>query len=132
MAPQKSPKASGSYKPGAEVLSVRMPVGYIRVLESEAASLGLRRGAFLVLLLRRKRSEVQLERAKNAQEYRVTEDELTARKLWLWYLPPGVRAPLEEDCLHMGLNSIGNWVTQTLNQWLGRPNGLTVTSRKAR
>src|SRR5579859_1443622 len=63
-------KPAGSSVPGAGVVSVRLPLAYMKILETEAQHLGLKRGQFLTLLLRRKRGEVQFERGHDAATYR--------------------------------------------------------------
>jgi hypothetical protein len=115
----------GSVVPGSGVVSVRLPLAYMKILETEARHLGLKRGQFLTLLLRRKRGEVQFERSPDAAKYSFSEDELRERKLWIWYLSTEFRLLVDEDRLRMGLSSLGGWVTQTLNSWIGRPTGLT-------
>jgi hypothetical protein len=127
---QRKPRPAGSIVPGAGVVSVRLPIAYLKILDTEARHLGIKRGQFLTMLLRRKRGEIQLERAPDATKYSFTEKDLTERKLWIWYLSPEFRALVDDDLLRMGLGSIGSWVTQILNNWLGRPGGLTEELRK--
>ncbi len=74
-----------------------MPVAYMKILETEARLMGLRRGAFLNLLLRRKLDGVRFERAPGAPEYRFTEAEFTEWKPWTWYMAPLDRVRLEID-----------------------------------
>jgi hypothetical protein len=118
--------------PGAGVVAVRLPLAYLQILETEARHLGLKRGQFLTLLLRRKRGEVQFERSPDSARYSFSQDELRERKLWIWYLSPEFRQLVDEDRLRMGLSNIGSWVTQTLNSWIGRPAGLTDEVRSAK
>ena len=111
-------------------LTLRLPLAYMRILGTESASLELKRGAFLTLLLRSKRGEVQVSRAKNAPRYQVTETELTERQMWIWYMSTEVRKQLDQDCLRMGLGTAGAWVTQALNNWIGEPDGLDVVTKR--
>jgi hypothetical protein len=119
-----------SLVPGVGAVSVRLPLAHMTILGTEAKHLGLKRGQFLVLLLRRKRGEVQFERSPDTAKYRFTEEELRERKLWIWYLQADFRRMVDEDQLRMGLGSIGAWVTQILNSWIGRPSGLTDEVQK--
>jgi hypothetical protein len=119
--------ASSTSVPGPRALPItlRLPLAYLHILGTEATRAGLKRGQFLQLLLQRKLGGVTVARSTEAPVYDGfgTKD-LTTTKLWIWYATPKVRQLLDEDRLQMGLSSIGSWVTQTLNQWIGRPEGL--------
>ncbi len=120
----------GSQIDGTEPVVVRMPVAYMKILETESALMGLRRGAFLNLLLRRKLDGVQFERAPGSPEYRFTEEEFTEWKPWTWYMAPLDRVRLEIDKNTDGVGTIGVWITQTLKAWIGQPVGLREPARK--
>jgi hypothetical protein len=111
-----------------QAVTLKLPIAYLHILGTEADRLRLKRGAFLTLLLQRKRGEVRLERAKDATGYDFTDRELTTFKLWIWYMTPETRRALDADRIQMGLNTIGNWVTQALNRWIDRIDGLRCES----
>jgi hypothetical protein len=105
-------------------ISLKLPLAYLRILEAEADRLGLRRGQFLTLLLQRKRGEINFDRPATAPVYKATDRELRESKVWLWYTTPQFRKLIDEDRFQMGINTISAWVTQLLNHWLARPQGL--------
>ena len=105
-------------------ITLKLPVAYMEILEAEAERIGVRRGAFLTLLLQRKRGELQLERSAVAPKYKFTDAQLRKTQMWTWYLQPQYYALLEADRLQMGLTSMTAWITQTINQWIGKPGGL--------
>ena len=101
-----------------------MPLGYLHILTTEAERAGLKRSAFLTQLLRRKRGEIKVERAENGPVYEFTDDELRETKMWVWYVTPEVYKIIDHDRLQMGVGTFVAWVTQILNQWIGKPGGL--------
>jgi hypothetical protein len=115
----------------ASGISLKLPIAYLHILGTEAKRVGLKRGHFLQLLLQRKRGEITLERAKDGGETYddFTQDELITTKMWIWYVTPRLRKLIDEDRIQMGLTTIGSWITQMLNQWIGRPEGLRRAPR---
>ena len=105
-------------------VALKIPLAYLRILTEEAERAGLRRGHFLTQLLQWSRGEIKLGRSDTAPSYQVTDDDLKATKLWLWYMSKPVRAMVDEDRLQRGISSISMWVTQTLNDWIGKHKGL--------
>jgi hypothetical protein len=105
---------------------VRLPAGYLRILETEADLFRSRRGRFLEMLLRRKLGELSFERPRHAPEYTISDEELAITKLWSWYVDPQTRKLVDEDRFQMGNLAVGTWAVILLNQWLGRPGGLRL------
>ena len=105
-------------------ITLKLPLAYMKILTAEAERVGVRRGAFLTLLLQRKRGEIQLERSATVPRYKFTDAQLRTTQMWTWYLQPQYYALLDADRLQMGLSSMTAWITQTVNQWLGKPGGL--------
>src|SRR5262249_32893239 len=84
-----TPERSEKGPPAREaVISLRLPVAYLRILETEAALIGIPRSHFLTLLLAKKMGQINLERSKEAPKYTFTDKELTDTKLYLWYCKP--------------------------------------------
>ena len=105
-------------------ITVHLPLAYLRILNTEAELLGLRRNAFVAMLLRRKLGMVNLERADGAPEYDVTDQELEETKVYLWHVEPELRDLIVADRKQMGLTSYAAWINALLNDWIGRPGGL--------
>jgi hypothetical protein len=117
---------AGGKAKSLQTITLKLPLAYMEIMEKEANRLGLRRGQFLTLLLQRKRGEVSLERTGELPDYNFSGEELRTTKIWLWYVTPEVRAQIEEDRYPMGPSTIGGWITQLINKWIGRPDGLRV------
>jgi hypothetical protein len=111
---------------GAQVVTVRLPAGYMKILQTEAGLIRSRRGQFLEQLLLRRRGKINLERSKDAPEYELTRDEIERRALWTWYVSPEFKQMLDDDRFQMGNLPVGSWIIVTLNQWIGRPEGVRI------
>jgi hypothetical protein len=116
-------------KAGAQIIPIKLPLAYLKVLDSEATLMRDRRGQLLEKLLRRKLGEFSYERPANGPTYSATDKELTERKVWTWYIHPDLRQLVERDRLQMGLPSFGSWIVTMLNQWIGQPGGLPTKRR---
>ena len=67
--PRARPRKPRTRLPGrdpVQVIAVRFPLAYMRIMEAEADRLGVYRGQFLMMLVKRKRGEVMLERGRGA------------------------------------------------------------------
>ncbi len=109
---------------GLRGFTVKLPIAYLAILEEEAKHVGVKRGAFLWLLLRRKRKELPLERPPSAPTYSFSDEQLKTSKLWMWYVTPEQKDAVDADRMQMGVGQVSTWVTQMLNQWIGKPGGL--------
>jgi hypothetical protein len=114
---------------GAQVIGVKLPLAYLRILETEAGLFSARRGQFLEMLLRRKRGEISFDRSQAAPSYEATEHELRTMKLYMWYTKPEVREQIDADRLRMGNIGVAAWIVALINQWLGTPEGLKVSTK---
>jgi hypothetical protein len=74
-----------------QAVTLKLPLAYLHILDHEAQRLRLKRGAFLTLLLQRKRGDVRLQRATDAPTYEFKDKDLTTFKLWIWYMTPETR-----------------------------------------
>src|SRR5687767_3811723 len=72
-------------------IAVRFPVAYLHIIESEGAQMGVSRGQFLTMLVRRQEGAMLLERPPSAPTYDVTEKELEKTQLYMWQVVPNVR-----------------------------------------
>src|SRR5262249_14713169 len=95
---------------GTEIVVVRLPLGYLRILETEARLVRSRRGQFLEQLLLRKRGELQLERTATAPEHELSDEELRVSKMWAWYLDQPMRKLMDADRFQMGNFTVGAWI----------------------
>src|SRR5262249_21759196 len=118
-APIPRSKLSGyrrSKEKGIQMVTVKLPVGYLRILDTERALVGSSRSVFLSQLLRRKRGELPLDRPKQApRDFEIADDELRNAKQWTWYMKPEIRPLLDADMLQMGLQNVGSWIVMILN-----------------
>jgi hypothetical protein len=107
-----------------QTIAVRFPVAYMHIMEAEAGELGVTRGQFLTMLVKRKRGEVMLERAKPAPPYSPTDGELRETKLYVWQVAPKDRQAIDEERLGMGNIAVAAFLIHLINHWLGKPMGL--------
>jgi hypothetical protein len=108
----------------AAIISVKLPLAYLKILETEAALLRIPRSQFLSLLVAQKCDGFVFKRPPNAPEYSFSDRELQEAKLFLWYCEPKTREAVDRDRKQMGLSSFASWVNVILNHWIGRPGGL--------
>jgi hypothetical protein len=107
-----------------QTIAVRFPVAYMHIMESEAAELGVTRGQFLTMLVKRKRGEIMLERARPSPPYSATDSELRTTKLYVWQVAPKDRQAIDEERLGMGNIAVAAFLIHLINHWLGKPMGL--------
>jgi hypothetical protein len=128
--PKKSPgkrPAPRSRVPGrgpVQTIAVRFPIAYMQIMESEATELGVTRGQFLTMLVKRKRGEIMLERAKPAPPYSPTDAELRETKLYVWQVAPKDRQAIDDERLGMGNIAVAAFLIHLINHWLAKPMGL--------
>ena len=84
-----------------QVVAVRFPITYMKIMEGEAAELGVTRGQFLMMLVKCKRGEIALERTKPPPPYPITDKELRETRLYVWQVPPKDRQAIDEERLGM-------------------------------
>src|SRR6185295_9824020 len=65
-------------------IAVRFPVAYLEIIEGEGARIGLSRGQFLNMLVKRQEGAILMERPPSAPKYEATEKTLRETKLYLW------------------------------------------------
>jgi hypothetical protein len=107
---------------------VRFPVGYLKIIEAEGARIGVSRGQFLTMLVRRQEGAVLLERPPNAPTYAVTETELQKTQLYMWQVLLEVRERIDSERLRMGNIAVAAYLIHLVNHWLGQPMGLEIRS----
>lgn len=99
-------------------IAITVPKAHLRVLESEATLLGLRRGQFLELLFLNRIGQHALTRISVAPTYKLSRDELSETQRFLWYLRKEVKGLLDEYLLKLGIRPSALVVTM-LNEWAG-------------
>src|SRR5262245_6744277 len=82
-----------------QAIGVRFPLAYLKIMETEADLLGVTRGQFLTMLVKRKRGELKLERGTSTTEYDVSDNELRTTRLYVWHVSPAVRQAIDEERL---------------------------------
>jgi hypothetical protein len=109
-------------------IAVRFPVAYLHIIESEGATIGVSRGQFLTMLVKRHEGAFVLERPSGASDYEVTEKELSKTQLYMWQVAPEVRERIDSERLRMGNIAVAAYLTHLVNDWLGKPMGLQLRS----
>ncbi len=99
-------------------IAVTIPKAHLRVLESEAQLLGLRRGQLLELLFLNKIGQQPLSRMPVAPKYKLTRDELSETERFLWYVRREVKKLLDDYLLRLGMRPSA-FVVMALNEWAG-------------
>lgn len=107
-------------------IAVRFPVAYLHIIESEGARIGVSRGQFLTMLIKRKQGAILLERPNDAPTYDLTAKELEKTLLYMWQVAPDVRERIDAERLRMGNIAVAAYLTHLVNDWLGQPMGLQL------
>ena len=107
-------------------IAVRFPVAYLDVIEKEGARIGLSRGQFLTMLVKRQEGAILLERPPAAPTYELTVKDLETTKLYMWQVAPEVRERIDAERLRMGNVAVAAYLTTLVNHWLGHPMGLRL------
>jgi len=107
-------------------IAVRFPVAYLQIIESEGGRIGVSRGQFLTMLVKRQEGTIMLERPAAAPGYEVTEKELEKTQLYMWQVAPEVRERIDAERLRMGNIAVAAYLTHLVNDWLGQPMGLKL------
>lgn len=97
-------------------VALTLPRAHLRVLDTEACMLGLRRSQMLELLFLNELGHECLVRMDLAPTYSFARDERTNTERILWYLRPGVKRLLADHLLRLGLRPSA-WAAVTLNRW---------------
>ncbi len=113
---------SGRRSIGAEVFGCRLPVGYLRLLDEEAAAMGNEgRRTFLWRLHERRLGRLIFERPKHFPKRTVHANELQDVKLYKWPLTPEQRQSVEAELKRSGVRQLSFYVVLLLCDWLGIP-----------
>ena len=107
-------------------IAVRFPVAYLHIIETEGGQIGVSRGQFLTMLVKRQEGTLMLERPPAAPGYEVTEKELEKTQLYMWQVAPEVRERIDSERLRMGNIAVAAYLTHLVNDWLGQPMGLKL------
>src|SRR6185369_15563583 len=83
-------------------IGVRFPVAYMQIIEKEGARIGVSRGQFLTMLVKRAEGEVMMERPPNSPAYEVSAKELEETQLYVWQVLNDVRERIDAERLRMG------------------------------
>jgi hypothetical protein len=108
---------------------VRFPVAYLQIIETEGIRIGVSRGQFLTMLVRRQEGALLLERPTEAPIYDVTAKELAKTQLYMWQVVPEVRERIDAERLRMGNIAVAAYLIHLVNDWLGKPMGLKLKTR---
>jgi hypothetical protein len=107
-------------------IAVRFPVAYLGIIEQEGARIGLSRGQFLTMLVKRQEGAILMERPPAAPKYEATEKTLRETKLYLWQVPAPVRERIDAERLRMGNIAVAAYLIHLTNHWLNEPMGLRL------
>ena len=97
---------------------ITIPKAHMRVLDSEASLLGLRRSQFLELLFLRAIGQNAITRLAIAPAYDLKRDELGQPVKYLWYIRKEVKKLVDDFLLRTGMKTSA-WVVVALNEWAG-------------
>ena len=97
-------------------IAVTIPKGHLRVLDTEAELLGLRRSQLLELLFLNKLGQRVLSRPPVAPKYRFLRGEQAETVRYLWYLRRTLKEYLDEYLLKVGIKPSA-FVVLMLNEW---------------
>jgi hypothetical protein len=109
-------------------IAVRFPIAYLRIIEAEGARIGVSRGQFLTMLVKRQAGELLLARPKDSPSYTLVEKELRETRLYMWQVAPDVRERIDAERLRVGNIAVAAYLTHLVNDWLGKPMGLNLAT----
>jgi hypothetical protein len=132
MASSRRAKVVRTRRPGKgpiRTIAVRFPVAYLKIIEKEADLVGVSRGQFLSMLVKRQEGSLLLERSQDAPTHEVDEKELEATQLYMWQAPAPIRDRIDSERLRMGNLGVAAYLTVLVNHWLGEPLGLKIRKK---
>ena len=103
-------------------IGISIPKAHMRVLDTEANFLGLRRSQFLELLFLRAIGLNAITRLPMAPTYEFKREELAESVKYLWYIRKELKKLVEDYMLRTGLKTSG-WIVMALNEWAGLTPG---------
>src|SRR5262245_43692066 len=109
-------------KPGSgpvEVLSMNVPIAYLRVLAEEAEFLGWNRGQLLATLVKIRRGELEMKRTATKMYDDIKPKELATVENYRWYVTPKTKADFLEELRSSGNPTQATLVMRLIEQWLG-------------
>ncbi len=108
-------------------IAVRFPVAYLDIIEDEGARIGVSRGQFLTMLVKRQEGALLLERPPSAPSgHLLDKHELEQTRLYMWQVAPAVRERIDAERLRMGNIAVAAYLIHLVNDWLGKPMGLKL------
>ena len=119
---------------GYTQLAMMLPRFYVHVLDSEAEFLGQRRSQLLEMLVLRKLGKFTLERSPTAPKYAAPKpaDLEDASERFVWHCRADLKKQFDDLRMQMGNVSPKTWITLALNEWIGRPSGVSDLGPGAR
>src|ERR1700689_803690 len=122
MSPKDKGRGRGARKPAIvrtrrpsggpmRTIAVRFPVAYLHIIEAEGARIGVSRGQFLTMLVKRQEGAMLLERPPAAPSYALAENELEKTQLYMWQVAPEVRDRIDAERLRMGAIAVAAYLT---------------------
>jgi len=99
-------------------IGISIPKAHMRVLDTEANFLGLRRSQFLELLFLRTIGLNAITRLAMAPTYELKREELAESVKYLWYIRKELKKLVDDYMLRTGLKTSG-WIVVALNEWAG-------------
>ena len=99
-------------------IGISIPKAHMRVLDTEANFLGLRRSQFLELLFLRTIGQHAITRLPIAPTYELKREELAESVKYLWYIRKELKKLVDDYMLRTGLKTSG-WIVVALNEWAG-------------
>ena len=103
-------------------IGISIPKAHMRVLDTEANFLGLRRSQFLEFLFLRALGLNALTRLPMSPTYELGREELGETVKYLWYIRKELKKLVDDYMLRTGLKTSG-WIVMALNEWAGLTAG---------
>ncbi len=133
-APGKRPSAAPAKKAATEragykVVRMTLSAAHRRILDEEARRVGMQRGKFMEMLLRKSAGIVHFERPPDAPKLTFAKKELEDYEEYAWNCPRDLKPVLDAELRRFGYVYIQGWAVHMLNAWIGQTQGLNSVSK---
>ena len=122
-------KKVATERTGYQIVRMTLSAAHRRILAEEARRVGMQRGKFMEMLLRKSAGIIHFERPPEAPKYTFVKKELEDYEEYAWNCPRDLKPILDTELRRFGYVYIQGWAVHMLNAWIGQAQGLQPATK---